>query len=218
MKQFGKIILLSFALIFTGIDSSAVQRAETDSVINYQRRIDARMYLWQKLMPEIFTMQYAGNIAMFSAGFGWNYGKSDQWETNLLLGFLPKQNNYHHYWTFTLREVYNPWTVNPHKLFDITPLSVNLSLNSILHHDFWMSEPDRYPQGYYGFSSRMRFQLGIGQRFTINIPEHRRWLHSHFSVYYEFSTSDLYLRQKFLNKSIPLKDIIALGIGVIYTL
>ncbi len=153
---------------------------------------------------------------MFSAGIGWDYGSSDQWETHLLLGFTPKRYNYQTYWTLTLREYYNPWKINIGQHFSLKPLSVNLSINSILHKDFWMSEPDRYPHGYYGFSSRMRFQLGVGQRFTFNIPEYRRFLSSSISFYYEVSTCDLYLRQKFLNKSIPLKDIFTIGVGMLY--
>ena len=182
----------------------------------YQLRLARRAEQWNKLIPEILTLQFAGGIGMFSAGFGWDYGRSNQWETHLLFGFTPKRNNYPTYWTITLREYYNPWKIHIGELWSISPLSVNLSLNSIIHNDFWMSEPDRYPSGYYGFSSRMRFQLGLGQRFTFNIPEHKRFLSSSVSVYYEVSTCDLYLRQKWMNSSIPFKDIIMLGVGVLY--
>lgn len=184
----------------------------------YQQRVEKRRNAWLNIMPRLFTLQYAGDIGMFSAGFGWNYGRSKQWETHALIGFLPKRENYSHYWTLTLREIYNPWRIGINSRCDVTPLSVSMSLNSILHGDFWVSEPDRYPSGYYGFSSRMRFHIGLGQRFTYLIPENKRYLHSKISVYYEVSTCDLYVRQKILDKSVPLKDIIALGIGIIYTL
>ena len=199
-------------------DKPAEQTQPTDSaaVSNYKMRLKKRQLTWQKLMPEMFTLQYAGGIGMFSAGAGWDYGHARQWETHLLLGFLPKRNNYHHYWTFTLRQYYVPWTVKLNKSLAIRLLAVNLSVNSILHKDFWVSEPDRYPSGYYGFSSRIRFHLGVGQRFCYKIPEHRRFLSQEVSIYYEVSTCDLYVRQKFLNKSIAFKDIITLGVGVIY--
>lgn len=213
-KYFCTVLLLAaFSATFASAKST-----DTDSLPDYMLRQNNLNHFWQKLMPEMFTAQYAGNIGMISVGFGWDYGKDDCWETHLLFGFLPKRHKYHHYWTFTLREIYNPWNIHLDRHVAITPLSVNLSMNSILHHDFWMSEPDRYPHGYYGFSSRLRFQLGIGQRFTFNIPRHRRFLHSSVSLYYELSTTDLYIRQKFFNKAIPFKDTIALGVGVIYTL
>lgn len=218
------IFALTFAINAKGqsdkevVDSCEKTVSEISCTYKYKQRVDNRMRGWQNLMPRLFTLQFAGDIGMFSAGIGWHYGKSKQWETHALFGYLPPRQNYSYYWTFTLREVYNPWKIRIGELWSITPFSVNLSINSILHGDFWMSEPDRYPSGYYGFSSRMRFHLGFGQRFTFNVPENKRYLHSKISVYYEVSTCDLYVRQKFLNSAIPLKDIIALGIGVIYTL
>ncbi len=198
---------------------SVLSITDSNTITQYQQRIERRSNMWQNLIPELFILQYAGDIGMLSVGTGWNYGRSKQWETHLLLGYSPGHDPYRHYWTLTLRESYNPWCIHLHKdKYSITPLSVNLSINSIFHGDFWMSEPERYPSGYYGFSSRMRFHLGLGQRFNIRIPENKRFLHSQFSIYYEISTCDLYLRQKFLNSSIPLKDIIAIGIGIIYTL
>lgn len=103
-------------------------------------------------------------------------------------------------------------------LFLCRPLTVSLSLNSIIHGDFWASEPDRYPHGYYGFSSRLRFHLGVGQRFSFDIPRSLRFLSSSISVYYELSTCDLYVRQKILNSSIPLRDILVLGIGAVWAI
>ncbi len=184
----------------------------------YHERLLRRQQRWEKLIPNLFTLQYAGDIGMFSAGFGWDYGPKNKWETHIMFGYLPPRRNYQHYWTFTLREIYNPWNIRLDRCWSLKPLSVNLSVNSILHSDFWTSEPDRYPSGYYGFSSRVRFHLGLGQRLSFHIPEEHRYLSRKISVYYEVSTCDLYVRQKFLNKSIPLKDIIALAVGVIYTI
>lgn len=184
----------------------------------YHNRLVRRAERWNKLIPNTFTLQFAGGIGMFSAGVGWCYGRSDQWETHILFGFTPKRYDYHTYWTLTLRQSYNPWKIHLGRVWSVKPLMVNLSVNSILDGDFWMSEPDRYPHGYYGFSSRMRFHLGLGQRLLIDIPENRRWMSSSLAVYYEISTCDLYVRQKVLNKSIPLRDIISLAIGLQWTI
>ena len=54
--------------------------------------------------------------------------------------------------------------------------------------------------------------------FSFYIPEHDRYLGRKLSVYYEISTCDLYVRQKVLSGSIPLRDIITLGVGIIYTI
>lgn len=188
------------------------------SVVKYEMRLKKREDAWSKLIPEMLTVQYAGDIGMISAGPGWAYGKGNRWETHLLLGFLPKRYNYQHYWTFTIRESFTPWRLHLKNAFSIQPLTVNLSVNSILHSHFWTREPSRYPNGYYGFSSRVRFHLGLGSRLSIQIPRHRRLISRELSIYYEISTCDLYVRQKLLNSYIPLKDILAIGIGVIYTI
>ena len=71
--------------------------------------------------------------------------------------------------------------------------------------------------GYYGFSNKVRFHLGFGQKFEIRNLQHRSHLFKDFTFYYEVSSCDLYIRQKFLNSSIPLKDILSIGIGLQYT-
>lgn len=189
-------------------------------VINpkYERRLAKREMMWKRLLPNLFTLQYAGGIGMFSTGFGWDYGRSQQWETHMLIGFVPKRYEYPAYATFTLRETYVPWKVRINGCWSVKPFTVSLSLNSIFSGDFWTSEPERYPKGYYGFSSRLRFHLGFGQRVTFTVPEGKRRLGQQFTLYYEISTCDLYVRQKILSSKVPLKDIIILGIGVIYTI
>lgn len=198
-------------------DSIEIEKMN-QKIAGYERRLASREERWKRLIPNMFTLQYAGGIGMISAGCGWDYGRSVQWETHMLFGFIPRRYVYPAYWTFTLRESYVPWRIRFDSRWSIRPLTVSLSVNSMLHGDFWTSEPDRYPKGYYGFSSRVRFHLGFGQRVTFTIPEHRRIIGKEISLYYEISTCDLYVRQKVLNSKIPLKDIIIIGIGAIYTI
>lgn len=209
-----KKLIFSIILAILTLHASAT----TSEPTNYERRIERRQQVWQKLLPDIFVLQYAGGGATISAGVGWDYGSSDQWETHMMFGFIPSRYKHTHYWTFNLREIYSPWRVRVGATIRLKPLTVSLGVNSILHGDFWMSEPDRYPHGYYGFSSRMRFHLALGQRWTVNIPRDKRLISSELSIYYEVSTCDLYVRQKIRSSSIPLKDILSLGLGVIFKL
>lgn len=69
---------------------------------------ETRYYaFWNKLIPRYAKGQYAGSIGKFSAGLGWNYGK-DRWETDLLLGFIPKNADRHAMATLTLKQNYLP--------------------------------------------------------------------------------------------------------------
>lgn len=218
-SEIKKIVLSMAMLSMACVSAQASAAADSVKVVKYEQRLQRRLDAWHRLIPNLYSLQFAGGIGMFSAGIGWDYGSSDQWETHLSLGFLPKRYGNPLYWTVTLKENYLPWNMSlGTSPLELRPLCVTLGVNSILHGDFWTSEPDRYPGGYYGFSSRIRFFLGVGQRLTVNIPYKKRRLGRQLSVYYEVSTCDLYVRQKFLNRKIPLKDIITLGVGAIYTI
>lgn len=170
------------------------------------------------LVPRLYSMQYAGDIGKMSVGVGWNYGKGKRWEIHLFVGYLPKDNTPEDYWTFTLKEMFTPWKLDLSERASIDPLYVTLFVNSIFSDDFWHREPHRYPKGYYGFSSKVRFHIGFGHRFTFNHSEKYRSIIKKTTVYYEVSTCDLFIRQKFLNSYIPLKDIICLGFGLQWTI
>lgn len=178
MKWFhSELAIVILAMIF--LFAPAVVAAQERDTIVYNKKYEQRIIrfdkFWHKLCPNLFTLQFAGDIGMLSLGVGWDYGKSNQWETHLLIGYLPKRYNYHHYTTLTLRQIYIPWKLRFGHIWQIRPFFVDLSVNSILHSDFWMTEPERYPHGYYGFSSRIRFHLGIGQRFTVHVPRNKRF-------------------------------------------
>lgn len=193
--------------------------------VKYEQRMAKFQNRWAKIIPNKLVGQYAGNIGMMSFGFGWDYGKHDQWETFLIAGYLPKQGLHDHYFTFTAKEIYTPWTIdlcknkNSQKVWknlSVQPFFATFFINTILSDEFWVHEPDRYPKGYYGFSTKMRFNLGVGQKMTLKVPSNKlRWFDS-VSVYYEVSTNELYIRQKILNSNIPFNDIFCLGIGVQY--
>lgn len=109
MKRLCSKLIIAVAAILMTAGASAHEQADTatSQLPTYMQRIINRETRWSRLMPRIFTVQYAGGIGMFSAGIGWEYGRSKQWETHLMIGFTPKRYNYHTYWTLTLREMYN---------------------------------------------------------------------------------------------------------------
>ena len=80
--------------------------------------------------------------------------------------------------------------------------------------EFWVHEPDRYPQGYYGFSSKVRFHIFAGQRLTYNIPSRFRVTARAITLFYELSTSDLYVVSAFTNRYLKPKDYLSLSFGI----
>lgn len=181
----------------------------------YDRRVHRYRRRWEVLIPTHTKLQFAGNMGLLSIGTGWDYGRRNQWETYLLLGFLPKYDSDRAKLTFTLKQNYIPWSLQMWQSdFDFEPLTCGLYTNTVFGHEFWVNEPDRYPKGYYGFSSKVRFHIFAGQRLTFNIPRHHRVSARAITIFYELSTSDLYLVSAFTNRYLKPKDYLCLSFGV----
>lgn len=159
-------------------------------------------------------IQFAGNMGLLSFGTGWDYGKHNQWETDLLLGFIPKYSSKKAKITMTLKQNYMPWSINIGKGFSTEPLTCGLYMNTVFGDQFWVNEPDRYPKGYYGFSSKVRFHIFMGQRLTYDIDPQRRFLAKSVTFFYEISTCDLYVVSAATNSYLRPRDYLSLSFGL----
>lgn len=212
------LLLLLCSLQITAGDSIFVQQSHESK---YDMRIRRYRKHWAGLIPTQFVVQNAGNMGLLSAGLGWNYGSRRQWETDLMVGFIPKHQSTRTKMTMTLKENYIPWSITPRadfnkqKMLSVEPLTVSIYINTVYGDEFWKNQPNRYPDKYYEFmSTKFRLNLALGQRFTVNIPEKMRVRHSRVSLFYEVSSCDLYIRSMFQDSSIKLKDIIGLSLGI----
>ncbi len=87
-------------------------------------------------------------------------------------------------------------------------------LNTVFGDEFWVNEPERYPKGYYGFSSKVRIHVFLGQRITYDIDPQRRFTAKEITFFYEISTCDLYVVSAFTNKYLKPKDYLSLSFGI----
>ncbi len=197
----------------TTIDSTTLNRLINERYAAHVRRAHER---WTRLIPNLSVLQYAGDIGMISAGIGWDYGKHDRWETLLLVGYLPKFHTDENDFTFTLKENLVPWNIHCTHRLSVQPAVFTLFVNSVADDAFWTKEPDRYPTGYYGFSSRIRTSIGFGGRIGWNIQNNHQPHTDRLSLYYELSTCDLYLVSAVPNRRISFGDILRLGLGIQY--
>lgn len=140
------------------VPSPSVQNQEEDIVTQmpnrhhkYDKRVHRYRRAWEALIPTHTKLQYAGGMGLLSWGIGWDYGKRGQWETDLLLGFIPRYSSKHFKMTMTLKQNYIPWSIWLGKDFSLEPLTTGIYFNTVFSDDFWTSEPERYPRGYYGF-------------------------------------------------------------------
>lgn len=208
--------------VITIHDTLYLPSPETESIAvspvkpsRYDRRVHRYRRHWEALIPTHTKLQFAGNMGLLSIGTGWDYGRRNQWETDLLFGFLPKYDSDKAKLTFTIKQNYIPWSLQIRQSdFSFEPLSCGLYLNTVFGDEFWVHEPDRYPQGYYGFSSKVRFHIFAGQRLTYKIPSRFRVTARAITLFYELSTSDLYVVSAFTNRYLKPKDYLSLSFGI----
>jgi hypothetical protein len=180
----------------------------------YEKRVEKYQDQWSKLIPSHTKIQYAGGMGLLSIGAGWDYGKNNQWETDVFFGILPKYSTDKTKVTFTLKQNFIPWKKHFNEHFSLDPLACGLYVNTIFDGDFWVSEPDKYPSNYYSFSTKMRFSIYVGQRLTYKIPENKRFFSKSVTVFYELSTNDLYMVSAFTNSYLKPKDYLRLSFGL----
>lgn len=151
--------------------------AARDTVVKHSRydnRIHRYRRYWGALIPTQTVLQTCGNMGLFSFGVGWDYGKHRQWETQLLFGYIPKYDSNNAKMTMTLKQNYIPWSVPMGHGWAFEPLECGLYFNTVFGSDFWTKQPSKYGSGYYPFSTRIRPNIFVGERFTVDVPENRR--------------------------------------------
>jgi hypothetical protein len=169
---------------------------------------------WDRVLPRYVKLQYAGGMGLFAVGPGWDYGKKKQWESDFLVGWIPRYTSDHSKIVLTLKQNYIPWTVSLNDNFVLRPLHTGLYLNSTLGSDYWLKEPDRYPDSYYGFSTKLRINVFIGQQLTYKIPAGNRLQGKTVTFYYEISSNDLYIVSAATNSYLKPNDYLKLSLGI----
>ena len=184
-----------------------------DKTNRYKKHVEGYRNMWESLMPTYTKIQYAGGMGLINAGFGWSYGKKDQWETDVYFGFIPKYSSDNAKITFTLKQNYIPWRKKLNDSFTFEPLECGLYFNTVFSDEFWTKEPDRYPKGYYNISTRVRTHVFIGQRLRFNIPDKKRLFARSITAFYEISSCDFYIISAFTNHLNP-DDYLRLSFGL----
>lgn len=208
--------IIRAALAVVTCFSLQVHADDSISVSNdsYRMKVEKYQRFWNSLIPSQLVVQNAGNMGVLSAGIGWNYGKHDQWETHFLVGFVPKYHSKSVKATLTLKENFIPWRKAIRPRFTFEPLSCSFYVNTIFGDEFWSHQPSRYPNNYYWFSTRLRLNVSLGERFTVYIPENKKkWVKS-LTLFYEIGSCDLYLIDFVSNKEVAPKEILGLSLGL----
>lgn len=201
---------------------AAAAKAQTESMqtpSRYERSTERYKNFWHKLIPNQTKLQYAGSIGLISASAGWHYGHDHHtWESDLFIGYLPRYNTRRSRLTGALKQSYIPFRININRHFDIEPLTCGIFLSTIFGEEFWGNQPSKYPKHYYGFSTKVRANLFVGQRLRFPIPDEKRRRSNSITLYYELSTSELYLISYCTNRFLTMSDILSLAFGLKFDL
>ena len=180
--------------------------------VRLKERLDDYHSWWQNLIPKYQKLQYAGSIGFLSMGVGWDYGRQKQWETDVLLGFVPRFSSEEAKLTFTVKQNYIPWRLSLRERWQFEPLATGVLLNTVFDDDFWGKEPEKYPNGYYNFSTKVRLHLFLGQRFTLEMR--KPFPFKSITFYYELSSCDLYIISMATNSYLRPRDVLSFSLGV----
>ena len=200
------VVVYQPAVHDTLVEKGGVLSRYDKNVLRYRRH-------WDVLMPTSGVIQFCGNMGVVSFGIGWAYGKRRQWETQLLLGYIPKFDSDDEKWTMTIKENYIPWHKPMGKGWTFEPLECSLYFNTVFGHDFWTKQPTKYESGYYPFSTRIRPNIAFGERFKYDVPHNKRKRIKSVTFFYELGTNDIYALRFFRNGNAGFWDVFGLSLG-----
>jgi hypothetical protein len=163
-------------------------------------------------VPDYTKIQFAGAIGFLSAGTGY-INKTGKSETELMVGFLPKSIGGDHLISATLKTNRIPWKTELNENWTLLPFQFGGYLSYTFGSEFNTFLPDRYPSGYYWWSSSLRIGMFFGSRFRYR-PDTDNPFKS-IDFYYEVGTYDL----KFLSyvqnvESLTFLDVVNLSFGI----
>jgi len=217
-RSFFRLFLL--LVCTTGLSAAAQAAgnlADTLSAVQH-RPIDRRIHRgyegWERLIPTHLKAQYAGSMGLLSVGLGWDYGRKCRWETDVLVGYVPKYVSNRGHATLTLKQNYIPWSLYASDRFSFDPFYCGIYLNTIFGHEFWGRQPGRYPKGYYWFSTKLRTHIFWGCRASWHPGANRSCRIKGVTLFFEVNTCDLYIVRSIGNDYLSPHDIIGFSLGL----
>jgi len=215
LTRLTKIVLSLLSVFVSIIGNAQVKDSLGDTVLvkDYVAKNRAIRNTSFNVIPSYYVFQYAGSIGLVSLGAGWDYGKKNQWSTDFLIGYVPKYDTDRAKIALTLRQTYSPWQISVKENVTYDPLRTGVYFNTTIGKQFWFSAPEKYPNKYYHFSTKLRLNIFIGQSFSYSFASKTSYFEK-IKVYYDLHTSDLFLISRFQNNYLRAQDFLGLSLGV----
>jgi hypothetical protein len=163
-----------------------------------------------KIVPSHWSAQFAGAMGVVAAGPGWDYGKKKRWSTEFLVGYVPKFDTEKVKFTLNVRQTYTPWGIDLTEDLRLHPLRTGLFINTTIGKEFWLSSPEKYPGDYYTFSTKIRWNIFLGQELSLRIKSKA---FESVRFFYDVHTSDLYVMSRVQNRYLAKRNYLGLALG-----
>lgn len=163
-------------------------------------------------VPDAVQLQHAGNIGWIAAGPAWTW-----WERRvhfgLLVGHVPEFAGGPITGVAARLSVW-PFELDLGSTFHLRPLELGGLLHYTFGEEYFLSAPDRFPDGYYDYSTALRVALLAGASVGTSS---RVLFFDRTEFYLEVGTTDLELFLFLDNMdSRPLADALHLAVGLIF--
>lgn len=162
--------------------------------------------------PDYVVMQHAGLIGILAAGVGYDFGRHDRTNAELMYGFTPNYGFKNTTHTFTTRIYYQSHPKPLYRDYKISWLKTGLGISMTIGEQFETFFPQHYPEGYYIWPTATRLLPFIGSSVGREFKGKNRPLFGEF--YGEIGTADVLVVDKIRNKGISVPDILNLALGV----
>lgn len=173
-------------------------------------RLDSIDY--KRFLPDYTKVQYAGGTGFLSAGAGYEFW--DQYlDISLAYGYVPKYFTPEPLHSFCLQLSSKLLRIKEFRHTELISLNMAVFAHYTIGDDYWIRPPSKYPDDYYWW----RPGRSMGMNLSLEVKTSLLGKSKHIkgtSLYFQAGTRGLYLVSKFGNSSVPLKDIIELGLGL----
>ena len=162
--------------------------------------------------PNQVVLQTGGNIGLLTIGFGYRLGKG-KIMVDVLYGFSPKFKSRSANHLLTGKFTYSPFAIKLSPKYTAEPLRIGTGLSYHFGKAYYTIWPDRYPKGYYWWSTSLRLTPFIGSAISTRIGSEDKFI-KRLTLYGELGTHDLSILSWAVNKNISLWDITSIAVGV----
>ncbi len=158
-----------------------------------------------------FKIQYAGNLGLFSAGYGRSFFTS-RFTADINYGYLPAFVHGANVHTIALKPAFHFNVASIGKTS--TGVYTGASLNYSIASKTYLKYPDYFPKNYYN-PNAIHVNPFIGAR--IGFPVNGKKIKA-CSLYSELGTVDYQLKLAFSNKQIRMADVVNLCFGLVFVI